>query len=193
MENVQLRGIFALGPAPPGHKPPNTALFARLETHLLTMCRHLRDATERLDRLRSAIRMETSHAMRLAIREETMKTIKEQVRTRELIAKYRLKLQTLQEAEILKVVKHMHEMGKNAQHMNNELALLNAAMKRETDPSNLRWHEQKIYNLLKEQQNAKDLRERWRIRLVQMETAKIKVVTPAAMLKRQSVNMKVRR
>ncbi|KAH8260616.1 hypothetical protein KR038_009028 [Drosophila bunnanda] len=191
MENFKLRSLFALGPAPPGCPPPNTSLFIRLESHLLAMSRRMKDKTTRIDRLRSAHRIETCTAMRVTIKEQVIQAIKDQIQARDVMAKYTLKLKALQEAEIMKVLRHMRGIEKVCQEKSNKLALLRVVITAEQDPAKIRCIQQDIYALSKEQEKAMDLRERWRLRLVQMEAAKVKVLAPPTSGKAVNASKKI--
>ncbi|KAH8305116.1 hypothetical protein KR059_009201 [Drosophila kikkawai] len=178
MDNPKKGSIFTLGPAPPGHRPPNTSLFKRLEYNLMAMSRHIRGTTAKIDLLRSAHRIEISTAMRKSIKEQIMLSIRDQILARKVMAKNSLELKALQDAEILKVVRHLHEIDKNRQEWSHNLARLKVDLKQESDPEKVRCLQKEIYALIKDLKKSKDLRERWRLRMVQMEAAKIKVLQP---------------
>ncbi|KAH8386331.1 hypothetical protein KR200_007146 [Drosophila serrata] len=192
MENHKIVSIFALGPAPPGYRKPNSSLFIHLESQLLTISRRMKYTAARIDRLRGAHRIETCTAMRETIKEQVMKAINDQIQARDIVAKYSLKLKALQEAEIMKVVKHMQRIDRICQEKCTKLAHLRGIITEEHDPAKVRCHQKEIYALVKAQEKFKDLRDRWKLRLTQMEAAKVKSLKPPSSSKSVNASKKVR-
>ncbi|XP_037728094.1 thyroid receptor-interacting protein 11-like [Drosophila subpulchrella] len=87
----------------------------------------------RLKYLRVRLQRETNQARRMSFKEKTMSFAKEQIRTKALITKYRLKLVHLQDAEIFKVTKHLEQMEDLLTDVNNRLVNLRSKIVKESD------------------------------------------------------------
>ncbi|KAH8349525.1 hypothetical protein KR084_001333 [Drosophila pseudotakahashii] len=171
-DNLQSR-VFALGPAPPGFRPPKASAFATAESNLRRASRYLEDTNSRLSYLRGCLQEETTPRKRATYKEKTVLFAKEQIRARELITKYRLKLVHLQDAEISKVTKHLEQMREILTTVNNRLADLRSKIAKETDPNVRKADVTNSFQLVREQHKTKGLCERWQDRLDQLIKSRI--------------------
>nr|XP_017015035.2 uncharacterized protein LOC108069452 [Drosophila takahashii] len=171
-DNLQSR-VFALGPAPPGFRPPKASAFATAESNLRRASRYLEDTNSRLEYLRGCLQKEKAPRKLATYREKTVLFAKEQVRARELITKYRLKLVHLQDAEIYKVTKHLEQMREILTAVNSRLADLRSKIVKETDPKVRKEDVTNSFQLVREQHKTKGLCERWQDRLDQLKKARI--------------------
>ncbi|XP_016934895.3 centromere-associated protein E isoform X1 [Drosophila suzukii] len=171
-DNLQSR-VFALGPAPPGFRPPKATAFATAESNLRRATTYLKDTNNRLEYLRVRLQRETNQARRMSYKEKTMSFAKEQIRAKALITKYRLKLVHLQDAEIFKVTKHLKQMEDLLADVNNRLANLRSKIVKESDAKVRQVDVTNSFHLVREQHKTKVLCERWQDRLDQLKKARI--------------------
>ncbi|EDV50075.2 uncharacterized protein Dere_GG14641 [Drosophila erecta] len=171
-DNLQSR-VFALGPAPPGFRPPNAAEFASAESNLRKATRYLKNTYCKLDQLRTILKKERNNAKIPVYRDQSMTLAKQVIRSKELIGKYRVILIDLQDAEIFKVNRHIEQMEDLLSEVNNRLVSLRTKIQAETDPAKREIHVGSSFYLVREQHKTKGLCERWRDRLDQLTKARM--------------------
>eukprot|EP00099_Drosophila_melanogaster_P012569 NP_001286890.1 CKII-alpha subunit interactor-3, isoform C [Drosophila melanogaster] len=160
-DNLQSR-LFALGPAPPGFRPPDATAFATAESNLRNAIRYLNDTYGELDQLRTVIQKEKNNSKRTSYKAQSMMLAMQVIRFKGLIGKYRDILIGLQDAEIIKVKQYIEQMVE----MRNKIQA-------KTDPTQREFQVGSSISLVQEQRKTKRICRRWRDRLVQLTEAKM--------------------
>lgn len=160
-DNLQSR-LFALGPAPPGFRPPDATAFATAESNLRNAIRYLNDTYGELDQLRTVIQKEKNNSKRTSYKAHSMMLAMQVIRFKGLIGKYRDILIGLQDAEIIKVKQYIEQMVE----MRNKIQA-------KTDPTQREFQVGSSISLVQEQRKTKRICRRWRDRLVQLTEAKM--------------------
>ncbi|XP_039149866.1 uncharacterized protein LOC6736242 isoform X2 [Drosophila simulans] len=171
-DNLQSR-VFALGPAPPGFRPPDAAAFVTAESNLSNAIRYLKDAHGELDQLRAVIQREGNNSKRTSYKAQSMTLAIQVIRFKGLVAKYRDILIDLQDAEIFKVKQYLEQMEEMLSKVNIRLASMRTKIQAKTDPTQREFHVESSFHLVQKQHKTKGLCERWRDRLDQLTKARM--------------------
>ncbi|XP_033158498.1 uncharacterized protein LOC117139923 [Drosophila mauritiana] len=171
-DNLQSR-VFALGPAPPGFRPPDAAAFVTAESNLSNAIRYLKDAHGELDQLRAVIQRERNNSKRTSYKAQSMTLAIQVIRFKGLVAKYRDILIDLQDAEIFKVKQYLEQMEEMLSEVNIRLASMRTKIQAKTDPTQREFHVESSFYLVQKQHKTKGLCERWRDRLDELTKARM--------------------